>query len=312
MVIAGGSGFLGRVLVRHFSQEGYRIVVLSRKDGLLEKAKTVIWDGATLGPWVKELERADVLINMAGRSVNCRYTLKNRSEIMDSRLMSTRVLGEAIQQCSLPPRIWFNSSTATIYKHRFEVSNDEEEGLIGAHPEARDDFSVEVALAWEKAFSEAVVTETRKLTLRTAMVLGNEPGGVYEVLRRLVRYGLGGKMGNGQQYVSWLHETDFCEILGWLIDHDESMGIYNLCSPYPVTNKVMMDTFRRVIGVPFGLPASRLMLEIGAFAMRTETELMIKSRRVIPSRLLRDGYVFRYTELEEAIRKLEQMEVKKK
>lgn len=306
MVIAGGSGFLGRTLAGHFADQGYEIVVLGRKKCDLANARSVVWDGISLGPWVKELEGASVLINMAGRSVNCRYNQRNRREIIDSRVLSTQILGQAVQQCLAPPEVWMNSSTATIYKHRFDGLNDEEDGVIGAHLDAGDAFSVEVALAWEQAFTEAVVPETRKLILRTAMIFGDEVGGVYEVLRRLVRFGLGGKMGSGRQYVSWLHEGDFCGAIEWLIANKGAAGIYNLCSPNPLTNKEMMKVLRNVIGVPIGLPANRAMLEVGAFVLRTETELMIKSRRVIPARLASEGYAFRYPYLEDAIRELEQ------
>lgn len=199
-----------------------------------------------------------------------------------------------------------NSSTATIYKHRFDGPNNEEEGLLGAHLDAGDAFSVEVALAWEQAFNEVVVPKTRKLILRTAMIFGDEVGGVYEVLRKLVRFGLGGKMGSGRQYVSWLHEGDFCGAIEWLIANKGATGIYNLCAPNPLTNMEMMKVLRNVIGVPVGLPANRIMLEVGAFVLRTETELMIKSRRVIPARLASEGYAFLYPYLEDAIRELEQ------
>jgi len=310
IVIAGGSGFLGRTLIKHFVKQGYELVVLSRSEGSLKGATTAKWDGITLGDWAGELEGAIALINLAGRSVNCRYNARNRREIMDSRVLSTRILGEAIQRCQIPPKVWINSSTATIYKHRFDAANDEEEGWMGAHPDAKDAFAIEVALAWEKVCGEAVTPKTRKLVIRTAMIFGNEKDGVYEVLRRLVRLGLGGKMGSGQQFVSWLHEEDFCRAIEWLIAHEDKSGIYNLCSPGPITNQDMMRIMRDAIGVPIGLPANRLMLELGAFVLRTETELMIKSRRVVPKKLLDEGYEFRYPKFDRAVRELEQRERK--
>ncbi len=306
IVIAGGLGFLGRTLIKHFANGAYELVVLSRNENELPHAKVVVWDGIHLDQWAAELEGAELLINLAGRSVNCRYNRRNRCAIMDSRVFSTRVLGQAVQGCRKAPGLWINSSTATIYKHRFDSSNDEKDGLIGAHPDAKDAFSVDVALAWEKAFREIDVPGTRKVIARTAMVFGSEEGGVYEVLRKMVCFGLGGKVASGRQYVSWLHEKDFCGAIEWLMAHKEASGVYNLCSPCPLTNREMMKTLRDAIGVSFGLPAMRLILDVGALVLRTEVELMIKSRRVVPARLEGAGYVFTFPCLQGAIKELEQ------
>jgi uncharacterized protein (TIGR01777 family) len=243
------------------------------------------------------------VLNLAGRSVNCRYTAGNRREMLDSRTESTRVLGQAIAACSRPPRVWLNSSTATIYKHSFDRAMDET-GEIGATPEAKDAFSIEVATAWEQAFAEASTSATRKVALRTAMVFGLGKGGVFEVLHRLTRLGLGGTMGHGRQYVSWIHEEDFCRAVEWLIEREDLSGPINLAAPTPVPNREMMRIFRRVCGMPIGLPATRWMLEVGAFMLRTETELIIKSRRVVPGRLLTSGFEFRHPEMEGAAREL--------
>jgi uncharacterized protein (TIGR01777 family) len=245
------------------------------------------------------------LINLAGRSVDCRYHARHRREILESRIHSTRVLGEAIAQCDRPPRVWLNSSTATIYKHSLDRSMDEATGEIGATPEAKDAFSIEVARAWEAAFNEARAPLTRKVTLRTAMVFSRVEGTVFRVLRRLARCGLGGHMDDGRQFVSWIHEDDFCRAIHWLIDRDDFTGVVNLAAPQPVPNAELMRIFRRLCGAPFGLPAARWMLECGAFFLRTETELIVKSRKVVPARLLASGFQFRFSEVEAALREIE-------
>lgn len=304
IVIAGGSGFLGRTLIKWFSRSGGEFVVLNRRPAEMEGARIAIWDGRTVGEWAKELDGAEALINLAGRSVDCRYHARNRRAVMDSRVDSTRALGEAIYRCSSPPKVWLNSSTATIYKHTYGPAHDEQ-GEIGADAEAKDAFSIEVARAWEKEFSNSKTPSTRKVILRAAMVLGAEDGGVFQVLRRLTRLGLGGRMGHGRQFVSWIHAADFCRAVEWLLHNNNAEGIYNLSSPHPVTNSEMMATFRKASGVPFGLPATRWMLEIGAFFLRTETELIIKSRRVVPGRLLDEGFTFQFPHIEEAIEEIQ-------
>jgi uncharacterized protein len=299
IILAGGSGFTGQILRQHFLKQGCEVVVLTRSPReAIGPNRHVFWDGRTLGEWTREIEEADVLINLAGRSVDCRYQAKNRRDIMSSRLDSTRVLGETISRCATPPKVWLNSSTATIYKHSLTRPWDES-GEIGATPEAKDAFSVEVALAWERVFSEAPTPHTRKVALRTSMVFGH--GSVFPVLCRLARFGLGGRMASGQQYVSWIHATDFCRAIDWLTQHDEFQGPVNLAAPNPVPNAEMMATLRELCGAPFGLPATQWMLELGAFFLRTETELIIKSRRVVPGRLLAGGFQFRFTQMREAM-----------
>lgn len=304
IVLAGGSGFLGRTLAAHFGEQGFEVVILSRSNHVVGLARVVRWDGRHLGAWTEELEGAAVLVNLAGRSVDCRYTSRNRRAIMDSRIESTRVLGEAISDCTCPPEVWLNSSTATIYKHTFGEAHDEVSGGIGATPEARDAFSIEVARAWEDAFETADTPGTRKIVLRTSIVFGEEAGSVYQVLRRLTRIGLGGRMGDGRQWVSWIHRADFCAAIDWLIEHQDCSGVYNICSPNPVSNGEMMRVFRGVFGRLIGLPATRWMLEIGAVFLQTETELILKSRRVIPGRLVEDGFRFGYPEFGDAIEDL--------
>lgn len=305
IVVAGGSGFLGTALARHFTALGWSVTVLTRtQPGLRNGVKHVFWDGRTPGDWVRELEGARALINLAGRTVDCRYHARNRRLIMDSRVDSTRVLGEAIQACKQPPKVWLNSSTATIYKHTFGPAWDEA-GEIGATPEAMDAFSVEVARAWEAAFNAAEVPSTRKVAMRTAMVLWNYRNSVFPVLRRLARLGLGGRMGSGKQFVSWIHVADFCRAVEWLILHEEFSGIVNLAAPNPLPNAEMMRLFRRLVGMPLGLPAAEWMLELGAFVLRTETELILKSRRVVSARLPAAGFQFQFERMEDALKDLQ-------
>lgn len=307
IILAGGSGFLGETLARWFDPGTSEVVVLSRNPKNVRFTRAVEWDSQTLGPWTRELEGATAVVNLAGRSVNCRYHEKNRKLIMDSRIDSTRVLGEAMRECQQPPAVWLNSSTATIYRHTFGPAHGEA-GEIGATPEIKDPFSIEVAKNWEHEFEQATrpLPNTRAITLRTAMVLGAGPGGVYHVLRRLARLGLGGDMGTGRQFVSWIHAEDFCRAIDWLIANPEAAGIYNLTSPHPLPNGETMRTFRKVEDRCVGLPAPAWLLEIGAFLLRTETELILKSRRVIPQRLLAEGFEFRFPTLETALRDLKQ------
>ena len=288
IVIPGGSGQVGTILARAFHKAGHEVVVLSREPNSAPW-KTVLWDGVNPGDWTQELEGCDAVINLAGRSVNCRYTAANRKQILDSRVLSTQAVGKAIAQADQPPRLWLQMSTATIYAHRFDAANDEVTGMIGgSEPNVPDTwkFSIEVALAWERAFQEARTEHTRKIALRSAMVMSPDAGGVFDTLLKLVKKGLGGRAGDGRQFVSWIHHEDFARAIQWLIEHENVAGVVNLSSPNPLPNAEFMRELRNASGIPFGLPAAKWMLEIGAIFMQTETELILKSRRVVPRRLL--------------------------
>ncbi len=296
IVISGANGFLGRGLARHFTSRGHEVVGLVRRPAGSAHYRPVLWDGSALGDWAGELEGADVLVNLAGRSVNCRYHARNRAAILESRLASTRILGDAVAVCERPPAVWVNSSTATIYRHADDRPQDEAGGEIG------EGFSVEIAKAWEKAFFAVRVPGTvRKVAIRTAIVLANEPGTFLDYLLRLAKLGLGGTMGSGRQMVSWIHLEDFCRAVDWLIDHREMDGIVNLASPGPVSNRELMWAVRQATGARCGLPSARWMLELGALAMQTEAELILKSRWVLPTRLTANGFRFRWTKIEEAV-----------
>jgi len=306
IVIPGGSGQVGRLLARHLHDAGHDVTVLSRAPAAAPW-RTIAWDGELPGAWTAALDGADVVINLAGRSVDCRYHARHRREILESRVRSTRTIGKAIAQAAHPPPLWMNASTATIYRHALDRPMDEIDGeLGGSEPNAPDTwrFSIDVATAWERTFFEATVPRTRQVALRSAMVMSPSRGGVFDVLLRLARFGLGGSAAGGQQFVSWIHDADFLRAIDFLIARDDLSGPVNLASPNPLPNRDFMGTLRRACGIPIGLPAARWMLEIGAWALRTETELILKSRRVIPTRLLRAGFEFRFPTWDLAARDL--------
>lgn len=306
IVLAGGSGFLGGELATHFGSLGWEVVILTRTPKRRsDPVREVGWDAKSLGDWSRELDGATAVVNLTGRSVDCRYNAKNRREIMDSRVHSTRVVGAAIAQSQTPPAVWLNSSTATLYTHTFGPPHDESSQDMDSATDAKDAFSVEVAQAWERTLNEAKTPRTRKVALRTSMVLGLGRNSVFPVLRRLTKLGLGGRQGSGRQFVSWIHVEDFCRAVEWIITHEDLAGPINQCAPHPLPNTEMMKAFREVCQVPIGLPATEWMLEIGAFFLRTETELIFKSRRVVPGRLLQSGFVFRFPTFREALADLE-------
>lgn len=296
IVIPGGTGQVGTLLARAFAADGHEVVVLSRTP-TPAPWRVVRWDAETVGDWAGELDGADAVINLAGRSVNCRYSAANRKLILDSRVNSTRAVGQAIARATRPPRVWVQSSTATIYAHTYDAPNDEATGVLGggdAEAGAPDTwrFSIDVAKSWERACEEAATPRTRKVLLRSAVTMSPDRGGIFDVLLGLVRRGLGGTNGDGKQYVSWVHDRDFVRAVSWIIDHAELSGPVNVASPNPVPNAEFMRGLRAAAGVGFGLPAARWMLEVGAVLMRTESELVLKSRRVVPGRLLDSGFAF--------------------
>ncbi|MEP7366716.1 MAG: TIGR01777 family oxidoreductase [Acidobacteriota bacterium] len=300
IVIPGGTGQVGQMLARHFTAQGHEVTVLSRGDGSG-------WDGRTAGAWAHRVEHCDILINLAGRSVNCRYTKANRREIVDSRVESTRVLGEVIDASKRGPRVWLNASTATIYRHALDRAMDEATGeLGGSEPGAPEtwNFSIGVAKAWEEAFFASNTPHTRMVALRSAITFSPDRRGAFDILSGLTRMGLGGRQGSGKQYVSWIHELDFVRAIEWLLAREDLSGVVNIASPNPLTNEQFMHGLRQAWGVRIGLPATEWMLAIGAWVMRTETELVLKSRRVVPGRLLESGFEFHYPHWPQAAREL--------
>jgi uncharacterized protein len=307
IIIAGGSGFIGEEMIRYFGKEN-TIIILTRKipdssnnrnqysnltTGELTNTKFVQWDGKTIGAWLTEIEAADLMVNMAGKSVNCRYTKKNRKEIVDSRIDATNVLGEAIGKITTAPKLWINASSATIYRHADDKPQDEFTGEI------KDDFSVRVCKQWEDSFYQQQTPQTRKVALRMAITLGS--GGVMIPYFNLLKFGLGGKQGSGQQMYSWVHIEDTCRLIEYLYEQDELEGTFNCSSPNPVTNAVFMQTLRKATRTNIGLPAYQWMLKLGAIFIGTETELVLKSRWVIPARIQQAGFRFKYPQLKDAL-----------
>ena len=286
IVIAGGTGFIGSYLKNKLAWKGFEVLIISRRKNFIS------WDDEKA--IINGLENAEALINMSGKSVDCRYNEKNKKLILQSRVKTTRVLQEAMEKCINPPKIWINSSTATIYRHAEDREMDEETGEIGSG------FSVEVAKAWEKEFFRTPIKNTRKVALRTAIVLGKN-GGVMIPYKNLVKYGLGGPQGRGKQMFSWIHIEDFYRIIVQVISDESMSGIYNAAAPKPITNKVFMKEMQNILKPPVALPSPKFLLSIGACFIKTETELILKSRWVVPSKLLKQGFVFQYPDIKTAL-----------
>lgn len=294
IVVAGGSGFLGKSLQKHWEEQGYCVVNLSRKP--ISK-NDVFWDGLTLGAWLHVLEGASVLVNLSGKSVDCRYSDVNKQEIYESRIITTQLLGEALKSVANPPKLWINASSATIYIHAESQQMNEEGGILG------DDFSMNICKEWEKAFFSEDVSRIRKVAIRSSIVLGNE-GGAFPKMKTIARIGLGGYQGNGNQLISWIHIVDFCKALDYIMQHEDLAGSINVTAPVPVTNKLFMQELRTKLRVPFGINTPVFVLELASILMQTETELLLKSRNVIPEKLLKHGFIFEYPVIQKAIEHL--------
>lgn len=315
VVIAGASGFIGQYLARAFRADGAVVTLVGRRAGAARSADAAWGDTAAI---TDLLDGSDLLLNLAGKSVNCRYTPANRAEILRSRVDTTRELAAAIRDCEDPPPLWINASTATIYRHAEDRPMTESTGEIG------EGFSVDVARAWEEALFVGDLPSTRRVALRMAIVLGD--GSALVPLLWLTRLGLGGpqldghwfataarraagtfhtfRARGGRQKFSWIHLADVLGIIRFLRAHSEIDGVVNVSSPNPSDNRTVMQTLRDLLGMPAGLPAPRWMLEIGSAVIRTETELVLKSRWVVPERLLGAGYEFEYPELRPALREI--------
>jgi NAD dependent epimerase/dehydratase family enzyme len=353
IVIPGGSGQVGRILTRHFQARGHEVAILTR--------------ATPMNDWSTVLDHADVCINLAGRSVNCRYHAANRRAIFDSRIDTTRHLNRVISALANPPRVWLNASTATIYRHALDRPMDEATGelacvghavskrgagegcgyeaprcsarggILGQYVEHGEqaqrrrlgliarrsrkgvtnagwggevgepdtwNFSIDVAKSWEAAFFETPTPRTRKVAMRSAITLSPDRGGIFDVLLSLVRRGLGGRQGSGKQFVSWIHEADFARAVDLLIAHEDFTGAVNLASPNPLPNAEFLRVLRQAWGTRIGLPAPSWLIEVGTWLLRTESELVLKSRRVIPTRLLHAGFQFEFPDWPEAARDL--------
>ncbi|HLU21747.1 MAG TPA: TIGR01777 family oxidoreductase [Bacillaceae bacterium] len=289
IVIAGGTGFIGKYFENKFKTLGYEVKIISRQ------SPNISWDNKH--EIVDALENAEMLINLAGKSVNCRYNDKNKAEILNSRIKTTKILGNALSECKNPPSLWINSSTATIYRHAEDRAMTEMEGEIGSG------FSVDVAKQWEQTFFSFTLPKTRQVALRISIVLGGS-GGVMTPYKYLVKFGLGGKQGSGEQMFSWIHVEDLYNILLFIKDREDMNGVINCSTPNPVTNETLMKELRTAFNRKFGLPAAKWMLELGAILIRTETELILKSRWVIPEKLLKYGFSFQYDTMDKALNQI--------
>ncbi len=318
IVIAGGTGFIGTALIKYFATDN-NIVVLTRNvhdginnsfgefaiaDALKQHVQLVQWNAKDAGDWCKEIDGCDIVINLVGKSVNCRYNEKNKQEIFDSRTNATKAIGEAIQKATIPPKLWINAASATIYPHAIDQPNDEYTTTLA------DDFSVQVCKLWEKTFFEQRTPFTRKIALRMAIALGE--GGVMVPYLNLCKFALGGKQGNGKQMFSWVHIEDICRMVDFAWEHDKLEGVYNAAAPNPVNNETFMRTLRNITGHKIGLPAFEWMLKIGTFILGTESELLLKSRWVLPTKLLQAGFVFKYPELTTAFENIVEHTPRKK
>jgi uncharacterized protein (TIGR01777 family) len=318
ILIPGGSGQVGTLLARHLHSAKHDVTVLSR-DPRPQPWKTLHWDGLTPGPWAAEIDRSDAVIHLSGRSVNCRYNDENRRQIFDSRIQPTLLLGQLIAASPTPPAIWMNASTSIFYRNSYDLPQDEFTGELGDLPSERGirepadlpetwSFSIDVAHQWEQALAAVPTPNTRKIRLRSSMVMSPDPGGVFSVLSKLTRLGLGGTQGSGKQFVSWMHDIDYCRATDLLLDMpeitDETDGIVNMTAPEPLPNREFMRILRQAWNQPIGLPATRQMLEIGALFMQTETELILKSRRAVPTLLLKHGFDFVFPTWQRAAKNL--------
>ena len=297
IVIAGGSGFIGKAISNHYLTNGYEVVVLTRgetqqKDSINYQQ----WDGKTIGDWAPFIDGAELVVNLTGKSVNCRYTDENKSLILSSRVNATKVIGAVIQRTNNPPKLWINSSTATIYDYSLTKPMTEDDGDIG------NDFSMSVAQAWEDELFNAETPKTRKVALRISLVLGKNEG-VLPVLTKLTKLGLGGYHGNGKQKFAWIHIEDVLGIVDYLRDN-EIEGAINCTTDTIINNKQFMQALRKSLGISFGLPTPTFALKLGAIIMGTESELILKSRFVKPQRLLDKGYRFKFTDINNALEDL--------
>jgi len=294
VVLAGGSGFLGTRLAEELTARNYDVVILTRKPRQSSgPVRERPWDGQTLAEWATELDGATAVVNLAGRSVNCRYTPENRRDINESRVQSTNVIGAAIARCALPPPVWVQASSLALYGDAGERVCDE-----SAQP--GEGFPVETCLLWERAFNDAVTPRTRKVALRIGFAL-DAGRGALSTLERLVRCFLGGTVGNGRQYISWIHWRDLNAMFLWAIERNDLTGIFNATAPNPVTNAEFMRELRRVLHRPWTPPAPAPLVHIGSWLMRTEASLALTGRRCAPRRFLASGFPFAFNELRPAL-----------
>jgi uncharacterized protein len=294
IVIAGGSGFLGQSLLEKFRHPDTELVVLTRKPGYRNKGVSFIqWDAKSAGKWIEALEGSTAVINLVGRSVNCRYTEKNKKEIIGSRVNATIAIGNAIRRLERPPDVWINAGSTAIFGDAGEVIKNEDSA-------AGEGFSPEVCKKWEEAFNSNKTPHTRKVLLRMGLVFQKNRG-LLKPFIRLAKLGLGGKIGSGEQYISWVHEDDFTRLIQLAIERKDYEGTIHCASPFPVKNKEFLKIIRQSCRVPFGVPNPSFLIKAGAVLIGTEAELLLTGRRVVSKTLEQKGFNFRYARIEEAL-----------
>jgi len=294
IVLAGGSGFIGQSLSPFLISKNYEVIVLTRAESDQRGAvRNAHWDGKTLGDWIQFVNGAAAVVNLTGRSINCRHTSENRREIIDSRIDSVRVLGQAIGQCERPPKVFVQVAGVGIY-------GDKGERICDETTPPGDDFVTKVCEKWETAFDSVDAPNTRKVLLRLGVVLGPN-GGFLEVLGRLTRWFLGGQVGSGRQYISWIHITDLSRMVLASIENQEFSGTFNATSPAPVTNAEFMRELRRALHRPWSPSVPEFAARIGSWLMGTEAGLALVSQRCIPKRFLENGFNFEFATLREAL-----------
>lgn len=315
IVIPGGSGQIGTLLASGLQAAGHHVTVLTRSP-YSAPWQTMHWDGQTSGPWIETLNGADLCINLTGRSINCRFTSENRRQLYDSRIDSTRLLGEVIGSLTNPPRLWINASAVSIYPHATDRLLDEDEaenGIVQRIPAfglflrpvpSSWSFLAQLVHDWEDALFAAPTPHTRRIALRSSIVLSPQPGTAFGVLSRLVQFGLGGTAGSGRQYLAWMHEQDYLRAIEFLIDHEELHGPINMTAPEPATNRDFMAALRTAWNRPNGLWAPEWGIKLGCTLMGSESELVLKSRPIIPTRLLDAGFRFNFPSWPDAARDL--------
>lgn len=302
IIIAAGTGFLGKNLRNYFTEKGHQVYILTRNP---KNKNEIYWDAKTFGEWKNIFENADIVINLAGKSVDCRYTDQNKQEIYSSRIETTKIIQKAVDQCINKPKIWLNASSATIYIHSETQLNTEENGIIG------DDFSMNICKSWESEFFKIKNENVRKVALRTSIVLGNN-GGAFPKLKMLTKFGLGGRQGRGNQNVSWIHIDDFCRAVEFIMKNENLSGPINITAPKPLSNKDFMMQLRKTMKVPVGLNAPVWQLEIASIFLKTQTELLLKSRNVYPEKLIKKNFKFLFPTVESAFQNLMQSNDKKR
>ena len=287
ILIAGGTGFLGAAMEHYFTDQGHTVDILTRSP---QRRNELQWDGKSMGEWTSTLKDTDVLINLAGKSVDCRYTESNRKEILRSRVDSTNLLNSALLTVPHGVKVFINSSSATIYDHSLKHANTEAGGIIG------NDFSMNIVKAWEAAFFKPVIPKVRKVAMRISIVLGKN-GGALPKMKMISKLGLGGHQGKGNQMISWIGLEDLLKATEHIIANKDLTGPINVTAPHPVENKTFMKILRKACNIPFGISQPTWLLELGSFLLRTETELLLKSRYVVPQKLLQSGFQFEFSEV---------------